>query len=88
MSLIINAADATRTDGPHRPFTARLALNDAIKGALKKSGDHLAIEQLIVDGTPVESKTLQIALCQIKPAGWNLTSKRDGQYGLNIWRLK
>lgn len=86
--MLIDAREAHRTDGPHQPYSLRLALHDALRGTLYGPGAVLHIERAIgSDGEPIPSRNLQIALTQVTPEGWLLTSKRDGDHGLRVWRL-
>lgn len=76
----IDPQTATRTDGPYRPHTVRLALYDAMNTALTKPGDHLVIET-------DDPKNMQIVACQVRPMGWKVVTSRSDHL-LEMWRVR
>lgn len=87
-STTIDAREADRTDGPYQPHTLRLALHEAMTTSLTTPGASLRIARARgSDGAVVDVRKLQICVRQIIPAGWKVTTERDGD-ALEMWRLR
>lgn len=86
--LVINAIEATGKNGLFRPSTARAAIREALENNLKSPGDSVKIAQVVgADGTLTPVRTVQIQVAQVRPDGWLLASRRDGDV-LTVWRLE
>ena len=69
--------------GNYRQHTMRNALDAAIRSDLTAAGKHM-----VISAPDVAVRQLQILVRQVIPDGWEITTKRQPDDALKIWRLE